>query len=199
MKPINVIFNPNHPEPDRLDRLLAELTRQGLDADKVDIWPCIRGRETVEASINASHKMLVRMARELGLPEIAIMEEDVHFPAPDGYSYWMENLPAGDWDIYFAGTYDSRVGDRVPRPRGMHAYIIRSWFYDKFLAVDPTEHIDQALRDLGDFRVCYPYAAIQRPGWSVNKREEVDYNKPLAPEDVYRGVDPDFYTTPEFD
>lgn len=193
MKPINIIFNAGHPEVGRLDKLIDELEKQGI-MDATDIYPCIRLAESVEASINASHKMLVRMAKVAQLEEVCIMEEDVHFPARDGFFHWIEHRPKV-FDIYLAGTYGSRNGDTVQYPIGLHCYLIHSRFYDKFLSIDPTKHIDTALEGLGVYKVIYPYAAIQRPGFSANKRKDVDYNIILGPEDIYRGRQDDVFTT----
>lgn len=193
MKSINVIYNPYHPDPERQEKLLRELDWQGI-VELTDLYPCVRLSESVEASINASHKMLVRMAKQAKLDEVVIMEDDVHFPAPDGFFHWMRQKPK-TFDIYLAGTYGSRNGDVVPYPIGLHCYIIHSRFYDKFLSIDPTKHIDIALEGLGIFKICYPYCAIQRPGFSSNKRANVDYNTILQVCDIYTGSDGDFFTT----
>ena len=97
--------------------------------------------------------------------------------------------------MYLAATYGQRNGDMAPYPVGLHAYFIHSSFYDEFLALPPYRHIDTALEGKGPFHVCYPYAAIQRKGWSANLRKEVDYNQSLQENDLYTGVDPDLFTT----
>jgi hypothetical protein len=72
-------------------------------------------------------------------------------------------------------------------PTGLHCYIIAQRYYDTFLATDPAVHIDTA-QQKGLFKVCYPMAAIQRPGWSWNNKEIVNYNTNLNPKDVYGGI-----------
>lgn len=188
VKLINVIFNSARPERGHLDRLIRELDRQGI-LEQTDLYPCIRNRETVAASINASHKMLVRMAKERDMPEVCILEDDAMFPAANGFQHWMDETPTGDWDLYLGGTYSGHNGGRVEKINGLHCYIIRQRFYETFLSVDPTKHIDAILDGLGDYRVVYPYVAIQRPSWSANNNEDVDYNVVLRPEDIYYGDD----------
>ena len=39
----------------------------------------------------------------------------------------------------------------------------------------------------GDFKFCYPFPALQRPGFSANNKAIVDYNKILEPKDIYKG------------
>jgi hypothetical protein len=206
MKFINVIFNADHPDPDRFDKLCEELARQGI-LDEADIYPCIRGAATIEASINASHKMLVRMAKDAKLEKVCIMEDDVLFPAKDGFNYFMA-LEPNRYDIYTAGTYGGYARQTessnpcliVPYPVGLHCYLIHSQFYDKFLSIDPTKHIDTALEGLGTFKLCYPMAAIQRPGWSSNNRKDVNFNLCLKKEDVYFGQEAYIFTYfPKFD
>lgn len=198
MKFINVIFNSDHPDPDRFDKLCEELNRQGI-LKEADIFPCIRGRETVEASINASHKMLVRMAQREKCGKVCIMEDDVLFPAVDGFNYFMAKEPPY-YDLWLGGGYGGRIEGwderfyiRTPYPVGLHCYLIHSRFYDKFLNIDPTKHIDTALEGLGTFKLCYPMAAIQRPGYSANNKKAVNFNVCLKKEDVYFGQEAHLY------
>lgn len=204
VKPYNVIYNPLHPDAGRLERVITHLLlRTGYSRkaweNLFDIYPCIHRTDVVQ-SINASHKMIVRLAKEAGLPEVCILEDDVFFPAEDGWDYWLSHKP-NRFDLYLAGTYGQRWEENslsfVTVPVGFHGYFVQSQFYDKFLAVDSGGHIDTAMEGLGNFRVCYPYAAVQRAGWSANHRKEVDYNRALGKGDIYHGHDPDFYTTPD--
>lgn len=137
------------------------------------------------------------MAKERNLPQVCIMEDDVCFPAKDGFAYWMTWEPE-NYDIYLAGTYGSRKPCLYPI--GLHCYLIRSRFYDAFLNVYPTKHIDTAMEGLGRFEVCYPMAAIQRPGWSANNKKLVNFNVSLKKEDVYFGQEAHLFTNfPKFE
>lgn len=178
---------------------VGELERQGIE--HYIMMPAITGRETVAASINASHKLIVQQAKEAHLPEVCIMESDVLFPAKDGWEYFLKNKPA--CDVYFGGVYEADRKEftdqqemempMITKFSGMHCYIIDNTFYDTFLSLPDNDHIDTSLFGRGVFRVCYPFAAIQRPGWSANNspgrsandKQDIDYNTILRPEDVY--------------
>lgn len=198
MKVFNLIYNPLHPDPKRLEKAVVHLCqRTGCSAavwgQHFDVFPCMQKEETIE-SINASHKMIVRLAKDAALPEVCIFEDDVFFPAESGWGYWLRSKPAA-YKIYLGGTYGPRNDRQADYPVGLHAYFIHSSFYNEFLSLPPYVHIDTALKGKGPFDVCYPFAAIQRKGWSANHRKEVDYNTVLCEDDIYTGVDPLFYTT----
>lgn len=119
------------------------------------------------------------------------MEDDVRFPALDGWQYFLKNKPH-DFDVYIAGSYLVDNPDSWQPPLikvnewvGNHCIIISEKYYDRFLNVSRETHIDTAQRGLGDFYVCFPMAATQRPGFSSNAKQKVNYNALLKPEWVY--------------
>lgn len=155
-----------------------------LERHKIDfqIWECVM-LSNVVASINASHKMIVRDAKEKGIEEVAIAEDDLWFPAKDGWEYFLKNKPK-EYDLYLSGTYI--VTKPLEQICGFHLYIVHSKFYDKFLSMPDEEHIDTAANDLkGDYKFCFPFAALQRAGFSANNSSVVNYNSILKEEDVY--------------
>jgi hypothetical protein len=189
---IFVLHDPRRPESE-WEACFKELERQGIEefGRLVPVYA-----ESVEKSINLTHKQAVRLAKHKGLTEVCIMESDVIFPAADGWRYFLANKPVV-FDLYLAGVYSSSMESfRSLRPvladsiipivqvNGMHCYIIHSNYYDTFLGTRDDEHIDAA-QVKGNYKVCYPFAAIQRPGWSANNKKEVDYNLNLKPEDVH--------------
>lgn len=139
-------------------------------------------------SINASHKMIVQKAKEDGIKECCIAEDDLKFESENGWEWFLKNKPEV-YDIYAAGSYMSFTRPQEPGALrvecivGFHLYFIHEKFYDSFLATKDTEHIDTAQK--GDLYVCYPFAAIQRPGFSANNKSQVNYNAVLMPEDIY--------------
>ena len=66
------------------------------------------------------------------------MEDDVYFPAQDGFEYFLKNKP-DDFDIYLGGIYlgSDKVKEMNQRIRhrfsGLHCYIVHERFYDTFL------------------------------------------------------------------
>lgn len=196
----HVIVNPYRAKPNTT--LEAELDRQGIDAK---IWAAIPDKDSAVRSINLSHKQVVRFAKEHHIPEICIMEEDVLFPAPDGWQYFLENKPQF-FDLYLGGAYNlnsqalSRVKQSIDQYgggpvainnfAGLHCYIISESYYDKFLEIPVMQHIDNQ-PGMGRFFVCAPFAALQHPGWSDNAKAMVDYNcdpRILPPECIYYGI-----------
>ena len=182
---VNAIFDSRRQE--YYDPLIETLQTQGIT--DYEIWPCLI-LPTVIESINASHKMIVRQAKEFDLPEVCIWEADCMIPAKDGWQKFLEDMPPWKFDLYLAGTYglNKPITGKIDKINGIHSYIIRKQFYDTFLSVPDHIHIDVALDNLGLYYVRYPFIAIQRPGWSANSRAFSDKNAQLSDEDVYGGL-----------
>lgn len=177
--------------------LIPHLKDRGLN--DYNIWhPIYHKDDSVVKSINLSHKQIIRHAKEMDWHQVHIFEDDVWFPHPSGLHYYIDRLnfhTPKDFDIYLGGVYglDQLALNRLAPPvtelnafQAMHCYTVASKFYDKFLSVPDDQHIDIAMSGLGKFYVVYPFAALQRPGMSMNERKMVDYNKILKPEDIYQ-------------
>lgn len=185
---IHVIYD-NRPLPDKMIELKEEFEDQNIVPTK--IWEPVDAKSVVE-SINATHKAIVRYAKEKGLKEVCIIEDDLFFPGHDGWEYFLKNKPE-DFDIYIAGTYYLDGPDtwkppvvKVKAYVGNHLIIVSEKYYDKFLSVPDNSHIDTAQEGLGDFYVCFPMAALQRPGFSSNARIKVNYNTMLRSEWIHK-------------
>jgi len=177
-------------------RCIEELERQGITG--YIQWPAYTGGITVEASISQSHKSIVREAREKRLPQVCIMESDVWFPEMGSWLWFEINMPK-KFDLYLAGSYQQNMTQlrtsslfghehRIAHPVGFHCYVIDKGYYEQFLDTPDDCHIDAA-QEGGEYYVCYPFAAIQHPGWSANaKKDDVDYNTDLIPQDVFGGL-----------
>ena len=190
----HVIVNPYRTHPNTT--LYAELDRQGIDAK---IWQGIHLPNDVVKGIGLSHKQIVQFAVDHHLPQICIMEEDVWFPANDGWLYFQQNIPE-DFDLYLGGAYglnhtahnhiqNNPGAVEINNFAGLHCYIIRESYYERFLNLPENKHIDDQ-PGLGRFYVCAPFAALQYPGWSSNARQMVDYNcdkRMLPTESIYYG------------
>jgi hypothetical protein len=187
MGTVNIIYDSRRFE--KYEPLMNELVRQDIVDYK--IWDCVMLPSVVE-SINASHKMIIRNAKENGDKECIIWEDDCWIPAADGWEYFLKNKP-NDFDIYIGGTYSLNEPDvwkpplqKVNNYVGNHCIIVHEKYYDRFLSVGDKLHIDTAQEGLGDFYVCFPFAAIQRPGFSANNPgEKVNYNTELKERYVY--------------
>jgi hypothetical protein len=177
---LQVIYDERRSE--KYDALINELFIQNID---YQLWMPVEAKTVVE-SINASHKAIVAWAKKHELDMVAIGEDDIWFPAKDGWQYFLKNMPS-EFDIYAASTYTDDLHNKNILC-GFHCYIVHSKFYDKFLSVKDNGHIDTEIHNLGgDFKVCRPFAALQRKGFSANNQMIADYNLLLKPEDIYYG------------
>jgi hypothetical protein len=167
---------------------LKELRLQGLYPDKV--WEPVQAK-TVMESINLSFKSIVSHAKVNGWNEVIICEDDLMFPSPTAWDYFISNKPTS-FDIYIAGNYLLNRPEEYTRPHyklneyvGNQLIIVSSRYYDRFLEVPVLGHIDTIQRGRGEFYACWPMAALQRPGFSSNSMCEVNYNSILKPEWIY--------------
>jgi hypothetical protein len=165
--------------PERLDRWLTlqkELEEQGITEYK--IWDGIidDGHNTTRA-ISRAHKQIIQFAKEIGLPEVMIAEDDVQFISPGAFNYFLENKPP-DFDIYLASVYHGIIKEdsSVTDFSGLTLYIVKSKFYDQFLAVNENEDLDRALKNKGKFIICNPFAAIQYNGYSDHLKKYCNYD-----------------------
>ena len=78
---VNIIYDSRRFE--KYEPLMNELARQDIVDYK--IWDCVMLPSVVE-SINASHKMITRDAKENGDKESIIWEDDCWIPAADGWN-----------------------------------------------------------------------------------------------------------------
>lgn len=176
---LNIIFD--NRQPNDYDRLLQEFEQQGIHYYK--FWEATVDKNSVVGSINASHKTIVRWAKESKMPEVCIAEQDLWFPADDGWGYFLSQKPK-EYDLYLSATYIIPIENQ--KVCGFHLYFVSERFYDQFLSVPDESHIDTSVGDLkGKFVFCYPFAALQNPGFSANNRAVVNYNSILKEEDVY--------------
>lgn len=168
----------------RMDRLI--LLKQELADQNIDDYKLWEGEVCDAATlfgIARSHKKIVRWAKENNLPECLIFENDIIFTAPGAFQFYLNNKPT-DFDLYLGGIYwgviqkDNTIfeGDFC----ALHCYIVHSRFYDAFLAVEEFGNIDRSLKGLGKYVVCNPFVALQRTGYSDNKKEWASYDELLS-------------------
>ena len=117
------------------------------------------------------------------MPFVIIGEDDLTFTSKTSWQYFLDNMPK-EFDLYLACTYTPPISNK--KICGFHLYAVGQSFYDKFLSVPETLHIDTAMDDLGgDYVFCYPFPALQRSGYSANNKAVVNYNNTLSKEDIY--------------
>lgn len=165
--------------------LLNEFAEQGITDYK--FWECIVLPNVVE-SINASHKMIVRDAKERGLKEVCIGEDDLSFTCKGAWDYFLNNKPE-QFDLYLWGSYLLPLSNNMVC--GFQLYIINESLYDRFLGTPNDVHIDTEMDKLNaDIKFCFPFPALQRSGYSANNKAVVNYNDILTkhfPDHIYNG------------
>ena len=178
---LNVVYDNRHPED--YGRLLGEFIQQGITSYK--FWDCIVDKDSVVKSINLSHKMIVKDAKENNYPFALVAEQDLTFTCPTSWEYFLKNKPE-KYSLYLWGSYIVPISNN--KVCGLQLYFIDSSFYDVFLSAPDNVHIDTYMDELkGDYHYCYPFPALQRAGFSANNKAVVDYNKILEPKDIYKG------------
>ena len=182
MNKLNVIVG-NRTE--RLPFLFSEFERQGIT--NYQLWDGIF-LPSVVTSINAAHKQIVMDAKEKGLEEVIIAEDDFVGTHENSYKFFLENKPS-KYSLYLSMIYLGEVDENKQTSRftGLTLYSVHHSFYDTFLCTDANEHLDVALTNLGKYDVCYPFAFIQRNGYSSNSRQVENYDCLLNGRDLFLG------------
>lgn len=177
----HIIHNPKRVE--RFSVLQSELQRQGIT--EYVLHNAVQSKFPA-MGISIAHKNVVRYAIENNLPEILIMEDDVRFPAEDGFTYFLSKKP-DDFDLYLSGIYYGNITEDgiTHNFSGLQCYIISERFYQTFLQADEKRNIDRNMRGKGKFVVCNPFAAIQHDDYSENARVVRKRDIVLAAREIY--------------
>ena len=124
---------------DRLDGLKKEVQKIGFD--KLNRFPAIEHSEGL-IGCGYSHLGCVQKAKELGWDCVLILEDDVLFPEPKLLQDFVNKYYHTDFDVMFLGAhiYDGEAQSsadeiiRVLKSTCLHAYIVKSHYYDKLIA-----------------------------------------------------------------
>lgn len=167
---INVISG----QQSRRKQLAYELLRQKGDHE-VKFWPAIYKATPCEG-ISQAHKQIVRWAKDHGLPDVWIIEDDIKVISDEGFNQFLKHKPS-EFDLYLGGASSLKYyQDKISKFSGLHCYMVASKFYDQFLSADETQHLDYALSMMRpDIRI-FPIA-IQYPGHSENTKKVENYTK----------------------
>jgi GR25 family glycosyltransferase involved in LPS biosynthesis len=168
----------------RFDTLMQEFKAQKIRDFK--FFPAVYDSHSVKKAINLAHKQCVRYALENNIPEICIMEDDVHFTNPNSFNHFLDKKPE-DFDIYLSGIYLGEIfeDNSVKEFAGFHCYIVNNRFYEKYLSVPDDAHIDRALAGIGKYYVSNPFIAIQHNGFSYNTKMDMNYDDLLVGRELY--------------
>lgn len=177
---INIIYTPN-PDPykDRWQSLSQELASQNITDFR--IWPGIIDKIMPFRGVSKAHKQIVKWAKETGLDQIMIAEDDIKFTCQRSFQYFLDNKPI-DFDLYLSSVYHGKIesDNTITEFCGLTLYIIHSRFYNDFLKITEQNHLDMSLKNTGKFVVCNPFIAVQRNGWSLQKNLHKVYDETSA-------------------
>lgn len=184
----NVLYCDKFPE--RFGLIAEQMREQGIE--NYNLCEPVYDNNIVR-SINLSQKKIVRDAMERGDKKACIIEDDILFPCAGAWDYFLANMPK-TFSVYIGGTYllDNRNKWQKPLVKvnewvGNHCIVIDESYFKTFLNIPDDKHIDTANKGLGDFYVCFPFAALQRPGFSSNNMAQVNYNAIVPKEYIYNG------------
>jgi len=160
---------------ERIENLRIELNNQNITDFK--IWKGIIDKPICKG-ISKAHKQIVQYAKDNGLNEVLICEDDLQFSCKDSFKYFLDNKPK-EYDIYLGNILDGVLNpdSSVNFFTGTVLYMVHSKFYDTFLSIDENKYLDTELGSKGKCFVCVPMVACQRQGYSDNVKKIVDYSK----------------------
>jgi len=168
---VNIIHLPHR--EDRLKSSLKELESQNITDFK--FWDGIVDPHNIPRGISQAHKQIVRSAKNEGLKEVLIAEDDLKFTACGAFDFFIKNKPP-DFDLYLASIYCGEIdkNNTVNDFSGLTFYIIAENFYNTFLNIPEYNNIDRLLNGKGKFIVCNPFTVIQSDGYSDNMKAYCD-------------------------
>lgn len=127
-----------------------------------------------------SHKAIVRQAKENGDEMVIVCEDDCRWFGKGAFDYFISKIPE-DFDLFLTMAYVAEL-DADNRIKGVFSgltcYIVHSRFYDFYLSLPDSCHLD---RELGlyakdyKFIVCDQFTAEQDGSRSDNTMMQCDY------------------------
>ena len=164
---------------DRRKSFENEMEFQGIVDYKV--WDAVYNDKMPFVGCCQSHKQIVRDARERGLNQVIIAEDDIRFTSFGAWQYFLDCIPES-FDFYMGVSYNLNN-----YPNGIvngifdstTLYCISESFYDDFLAINEFDHLDRQLSrmvDKKEFRICQPYVVFQDSGYSFISKKNVNHD-----------------------
>jgi len=174
--------------PEREDRFILlqrELELQNISSFK--IWNGIIDEQSTVKGISLAHKQIVQYAKNSKLPSILIAEDDIKFTDQGAFDFFLKSIP-NVFDLYLGGIIwgEIREDNSVTDFSGIMLYLIHERFYDAFLDISKSYHLDRSLKNKGRFIVCNPMVAIQHNGLSDNSKRMMNYEVYLKGKKLYR-------------
>lgn len=157
------------------------------------IWDGIITPQTPFLGINLAFKSIVQDAKERGLKECLVAEDDILFKSKRGLQYYLDNMPE-DYDLYMGSAYRCLINPQNKIEfgfSGLTMIMINERFYDVFLSMKFMNNLD---RELGRFAwkykyiVCNPFVCHQHANFSLHRGEAIgSYDDLLEGRKLYNG------------
>jgi len=156
-----------------------EIEFQGIQ--EVKVWDAIYNDKMPLTGCCQSHKQIIREAKESGLNRCIVMEDDTTFTSFGAWQYFLDTIPES-FDLYLGMSYSL-----MDYPNGivkgyfdsMSLYCVNSSFFDDFLAVDESKHLDWGMSEFCDtkeIKIASPYVCQQLNGFSFNANKVREYD-----------------------
>lgn len=174
---------------DRIERFNSEIVKLFNSNDVVIVDGVMHHRPFV--GIATAHLNAIQKAKDLCLPHILIMEDDLWVQSASSREKMesaFREVPE-DFEILLGGIYTGQPvkktvhWDSVNEFSALHFYVVNSSAYDRILSFDKCQHIDRWLGkpvNLGGCGlrsyVANPFFCIQHPGYSDNTQKDMDYS-----------------------
>lgn len=176
----------------REQRILSVCNQSKLHGLNIRFWEGATSEKFSFSNISMSHKMIVADAKNRGLPNVCIAEDDFLLSANGAWEYFLSNIPE-DYDLFLSGIYAGQIENgRITNGfSGLTLYIVNSRFYDFYLSLNHLDHTD---RNLGNYAfekkyiVIEPFIAKQMSeGYSDNHRRPVSHEEYLKEMKFFEG------------
>jgi hypothetical protein len=184
-KPIVNVINLPH-----RDLRLQQFHEQSLEQEfEYKVWPGIVFPHDRKKGIYAAHSQIVRYAKEENLPYVLIAEDDCRFFAKNAFNYFIENIP-DDADTYHGMIYVGSIeNNRITSLfSAMTLYIVFARFYDFFLSLPESCHVDRELgltAHIHKYMVCPEFVCFQDGSKSDSTFSTCDYSSYLIGRKIF--------------
>jgi hypothetical protein len=168
---------------DRKDSLIDHLYEMNCN---YTFWEGVDNRDVMAyKNISASHKAIVRDAKEKGLDFVLIAEDDFRFSSTDSFKYFIKNIPPV-YHLYFGMVYSGTIqyGRITNGFAGLQFYLIHHSFFDVFLSADESQHLDIWLGQYCykyDYYCSDPFICYGESGYSDNFKRQWVFNEEKLP------------------
>jgi hypothetical protein len=161
--------------PKRIERREAVIKQMEHEKCSYRFFDGVAG-PVAKTNISRAHKSVIQFAKDNNMNEVCVAEDDLIFSGSGGWKYFLENKPS-DFDLYVGGYYSGTHDDKfvVSGLRGLTLYICSARFFDKFLSLPETMHIDGALAASGAKIIVSPlFVCFQAPGFSDQRKRHTE-------------------------